>query len=413
MRAGQRSRGVAVGVACLAFVACAAGGKGAADAGPAGGRVVPVTVVPAARKDVQVTLDGLGSVAGFYTVSVRAQVDGRLDKVLFKEGQTVRKGDVLAQIDPRPFFIQLHTAQGATARDEATLKTSKVNLDRYKELRAQNLVAQQQVDDQAALVGQAEGAVLIDRAAVESARLNLAYASVVSPIDGIAGVRQVDPGNIVHASDATGIVVLTQIDPISVYVTLPQDDLPAIAEQMQKGSLNIDVWSRDGATKLGTGPVLLIDNQINATTGTLRLKATLPNPKHLLWPNQFVKAQLQLRTIKDALVVPAAAVQRGPDGTFTYVVNQDQTVAPHPVQVSMLQGDTAIIASGIEAGDQIVTDGQGQLRAGAKVKTRSPSPSIESTAPPAPVAPVPGTPGRPRSNHAQGKATSPEPGRAE
>jgi multidrug efflux system membrane fusion protein len=408
---GQPVRALALTLVCVVTVSGGCKGssdKGAPDGGAGAARVTSVTVVPAAKKDVQVTLDGLGSVAGFYTVNAKAQVDGRLDKVLFKEGQVVHKGEPLAQIDARPFYIQLHQAEGALARDDATLKTNQQNLERYKTLREQNLVPQQQVDDQVALVGQAQGAVLMDKAAVESARLNIAYANVVSPIDGIAGVRQIDPGNIVHAADATGIVVLTQIDPISVYVTLPQDDLPAIAEQMQKGALAIDVWSRDGSTKLGTGPLLLIDNQINQTTGTLRLKAAIPNPKHLLWPNQFVKAQLQLRTIKDALVIPAAAIQRGPDGTFTYVVNPDETASPHPVQVAMVQGDTAIVASGLNAGDQVVTEGQGQLRAGAKVKARP------QAAPASPDAPTGGG-GQPRPRgHAQGnKPANTDPGRAE
>jgi membrane fusion protein, multidrug efflux system len=349
----------------------ATGGPGGAGGGPGGGaRVVPVVATQVERRDVPIFLEGLGNVVAFKTVAVRPQVDGRLDRVLFREGQEVKQGEVLAQIDPRPFLIQLHQAEGAQARDSAQLKDLKLNLDRYKDLRARRLIAQQQVDDQAAQVGQLEGAVQIDRAAIESAKLNLDYARILAPIDGTTGIRQVDPGNIVHAADPTGIVVITQLDPISMVFTLPEDELPRIAPELARGQLPVEAWSRDGRTRLAIGKLGLVDNQINASTGTVRLKAIFENPQHLLWPNQFIKARLQLTTRKDALVVPSTVVQRGADGTYAYVINQDQTVAPRAVEVELTQGDQTLVAKGLAEGEQVVVDGQAQLRAGAKVQPR-------------------------------------------
>jgi membrane fusion protein, multidrug efflux system len=349
----------------------AGGGPGGAGGGPGGGaRVVPVVATQVERRDVPIFLEGLGNVVAFKTVAVRPQVDGRLEQVLFREGQEVKQGAVLAQIDRRPFLIQLHQAEGAQARDSAQLRDLKLNLERYKDLRARKLIAQQQVDDQAALVGQLEGAVQIDQAAIESAKLNLDYARILAPIDGTTGIRQVDPGNIVHAADPTGIVVITQLDPISMIFTLPEDELPRIAPELARGQLPVEAWSRDGRTRLAIGKLGLVDNQINASTGTVRLKAIFENPQHLLWPNQFIKARLQLTTRKDALVVPSTVVQRGAEGTYAYVINQDQTVAPRAVEVELTQGDQTLIAKGLAEGEQVVVDGQAQLRAGAKVLPR-------------------------------------------
>lgn len=335
-----------------------------------GGRVVPVIATQVERRDVPVFLEGLGNVVAFKTVAVRPQVDGRLEKVLFREGQAVKQGEVLAQIDPRPYLIQLHQAQGAHARDSAQLKAVQLNLERYKDLRARKLIAQQQVDDQSAQVGQLEGAVRIDQAAIESARLNLDYARILAPIDGVTGIRQVDPGNLVRASDPTGIVVITQLDPISMVFTLPEDELPRIAPQLSRGELPVEAWSRDGRTRLAVGKLGLVDNQINAATATVRLKAIFDNPQHLLWPNQFIKARLQLTTRKDALVVPSTVVQRGAEGAYAYVINQDQTVAPRAVEIELAQGDQTLISKGLAEGEQVVVDGQAQLRAGAKVLPR-------------------------------------------
>ena len=340
------------------------------QAAQAAARAIPVIVAPVQRRDVPIYLDGLGNVSAFYTVTVRSQVDGRLDQVLFREGQQVKKGDLLARIDPRPFQNQLAQAQGALARDKAQLEAAKVNLDRYRQLAAKKLIPQQQADDQAAMVGQLEGAVQVDVAAIASAKLNLDYASIRSPIDGVTGMRVVDPGNLVHASDANGLVVITQLDPIALLFSLPQDELPDVMRELQAAALTVEAWSRDGSQKLATGQLALVDNQINAATATLRLKAVFPNPQKLLWPNQFVKARLLLTTRKDALVVAATVPQRGPDGLFAYVVQQDQTVQPHNIEIDRTEGDVTIVAKGLTEGEQVVVDGQNQLRAGAKVMAR-------------------------------------------
>jgi len=336
----------------------------------AAGRAVPVVSAAVQMRDVPIYLDGLGNVSAFKTVTVRSQVDGRLDQVLFKEGQQVKTGELLARIDPRPFEVQLRQAEGALARDEAQLKAAKVNLDRYKQLAAKKLPPPQQADDQAALVGQLEGAVQVDRATIASARLNLDYANIRSPIEGVTGVRIVDPGNLVRASDTNGLVVITQLDPISVLFSLPQDELPRVMRELQAGTIPVEAWSRVGTQKLATGELALVDNQINAATATLRLKAVFPNPQRLLWPNQFVKARLLLTTRKNALVVPATVPQRGPDGTFAYVIQQDQTVQPRAIEIDHAEGDIAVVSKGLTEGEQVVVDGQNQLRAGSKVVAR-------------------------------------------
>lgn len=333
-------------------------------------RPVPVSAAVAAKRDVPIYLEGLGSVIAYKTVTVRPQVDGRLDKVLFREGQVVKKGDVLAQIDPRPFLVLLHQAEGALVRDNALLSDARRNQERYQTLLKQNLIAQQQLDTTSASVGQYQGAVQIDQAQVESARLQLEYARVTAPIDGVTGVRLVDEGNLVRAGDTGGLVVLTQLDPIAVLFTLPQDDLPRLLQQMPGGALTVEAYSRDGEARLGQGTVEVLDNQINQATASVRLKAVLKNPERSLWPNQFVKVRLLLTVRKDALVVPVTAVQRGPKGTFAYVIGADQTVQPRPVEVAQTAGDVAVLTRGVAAGEQVVTDGQNQLRPGSKVAPR-------------------------------------------
>jgi multidrug efflux system membrane fusion protein len=349
--------------------ACGASKSGAAVE-PRGARAVPVLPATVVRRDVPVYLEGIGNVVAYKTVTVRSQVDGRLMQVLFREGQAVRKGEVLAQIDPRPFQVQLHQAEGALARDRAQLQNANLMVKRDRDLVGQKLIAQQQLDSDQAVAGQTEGAVRIDEAAIESARLNLDYARITSPVDGVTGVRLVDPGNVVHAADPGGIVVVTQLDPVAVLFNLPQDELPRISDQMAHGKLAVAVYGRDGATALGKGELELIDNQINQATATLRLKAIVPNPEHHLWPNQFVKARLLLTTLKGALVVPASTLQRGPDGTFVYVVGADQTVALRPVEAVAPTGEVAIIDKGVSEGEIVVADGQNQLRPGSKVSLR-------------------------------------------
>jgi multidrug efflux system membrane fusion protein len=321
---------------------------------------------------VPVTLDGLGTVTAYKTVTVRSQVDGRLDSVAFQEGQFVKRGTLLALIDPRYYAIQLHQAEGALARDQAQLQGGKVNLERYTRVAKDKLIAQQQADDQGVLVGQLEGSVRTDQAQIEQAKLMLDYAHIRSPIDGVTGVRLVDPGNMVHPSEAAGIVVVTQIDPIAVLFTLPQDELPRVRQAMAEGKPAVDALSRDGSAVLATGILEVIDNQINATTATIRLKAIFPNPDRGLWPNQFVKARLHIGLHKDALVVPAVAVQRGPAGAFAYVVGEDKTVTARPVEVESTDTESAIIRSGLTPDETVVTEGQFQLKPGALVETRDP-----------------------------------------
>jgi membrane fusion protein, multidrug efflux system len=338
---------------------------------PASARPVPVTIAKAEKKDVPVWLEGLGTVAAWQQVTVRAQVDGRLDKVLFNEGQMVHKGDTLAQIDPRPFAAQLHQAEGAIARDRAQLHDTQINLERYRTLRSGKLIAEQQVDDQAALSGQAEGSVALDQAQIETAQLNLDYAHVRSPLDGITGVRQVDAGNVVHATDPNGLVVITQLDPAALFVTLPEDVLPEVTAAMAHGEVQVEAWSRDGLTKLGVGTLFVIDNQINSATATLKLKCKIPNAERKLWPNQFVKARLLVETRKDAIVIAASAVQRGPQGTFVYLAGADGKAQQRPIEVALTLGDVAIIGKGLQPGEDVIIEGQNQLRPGSALQQRS------------------------------------------
>jgi multidrug efflux system membrane fusion protein len=361
----------------------------ASTAAPAGSatpdRVVPVTVATVAKKDVQIWLEGLGTATPLATVNVKTLVDGPLLSVSFKEGQLVHKGDLLAQVDPRPFQNALHTAEAALARDGAQLRDARVNLERYRSLRAQNLIAQQQLDTQQALVEQNEATTKSDEASIDAAKLNLDYSRIVSPIDGVTGVRLIDVGNIVHAADQTFIVVVTQLDPMAVLFTLPEDDLPRVQREMNAGTIPCEAYSRDGQIKLATGSLGLIDNEVNQTTATIRLKAFFPNKDRSLWPNEFVKARLLLATKNDALVVPATVVQRGPKGTFAYVVNADNTVAVQAIDLSSTQGDDAIIAKGLEPGQKVVVDGQNQLKPGAKIQART-----SDVKAPGAGAPVPG-----------------------
>jgi multidrug efflux system membrane fusion protein len=337
-------------------------------------------VAAAAREDVPIWIEGLGTVQAFQQVTVRAQVDGRLDKVLFQEGQPVKKGEPLAQIDPRPFLVQLHQAQGALARDQAQLDAAKRNYERYKGLREQQLVAQQQVDDIAAQVGQFEGAVKIDQAQVEQAQLQLDYAQVKAPIDGITGVRLVDAGNLVKASDPNGIVVITTVDPAAVLFTIPQDRLSAVASAMSRGDVIVEVWNRDGQHKLATGKLAVLDNQINQATATLRLKAVVANSTRALWPNAFVKARMLVETRSGALVVPAVAVQRGPQGSYVYVVKPDNTVELRTVAIALLAGERAIVDKGVEASEQVVIEGANQLRPGGRVSIVKPGGAVSGSA---------------------------------
>jgi multidrug efflux system membrane fusion protein len=340
----------------------------------AASRPVPVKVTVVVKQDVQTSVDGLGAVVPLASVAVKCRVDGKLDQVMFREGQTMKKGEVLAQIDPRPFRIQLDQAAATLARDSAQARNAALNLERFKGLREQKLVAQQQVDDQQTLADQAAAVVGIDRAQVESAKLMLEWSRVTSPIDGVTGVRQVDPGNLVHASDATGLVLITQLDPIAVVFTLPQDALPQVVKAMAEGPLTVEAFARDGTTLISTGTLMMIDNQINQTTATMRLKAQFENASHQLWPNAFVKARLKLAKRPNMLVVPTPAVQRGPKGPFVYVVNSDDTAAVRSIEIEGTEGTLTMLKKGLEQGERVVLDGQSQLRPGSKVQVGAEAP---------------------------------------
>ncbi len=325
------------------------GAKGKGGKGDAANRPIAVSVGKADRRDVPIWIEGLASVSAWQQVTVQSQVGGQLTKVFFKEGQNVKRGDLLAQIDPRPYEVQLHQAEGTLAKDQASLVIAKLTLGRDQAMRKDDLVAQQQVDTDQSVVGQAEGLVQTDQASVENARLNLTYANVRSPIDGVAGVRLIDVGNYVMPTNTmglaqptssstttvatSGIVVLTQIDPIAVFITLPQDDLADVTAAMGRGEVPVEVVGRDGTAKIAMGRVTALDNQINSSTATLRLKTEIRNQNRVLWPNEFVKARVLVDTAKNALVVASAAVQRGPTGSFVYVVDEQKNAKQVTVEV--------------------------------------------------------------------------------
>jgi len=342
----------------------------AAKGGPGGGqsRPVPVLATAAQTKDVGVYLTGLGSVAPLNTVSVKSRVDGQLLRIDFREGQMVRAGDLLAEIDPRPFQVQLMQAEGQKAKDEAALHNAQVDLQRYQVLYAQDSIAKQQLDTQAATVAQVRATIQSDQAQIESAKLNLTYSRVTAPTGGRVGLRQVDVGNIVHTGDANGIVVITQLQPIDVLFTIPADHLPQVLPQVHSGKvLAVDAYDRELKRKLAAGKLLAVDNQVDPTTGTVRLKAQFPNADEALFPDQFVNARLLVNVLRGAVTVPTAAIQRSPQSTYVYVVKPDHTVENRNVAVELTEGDDAVIQSGVAAGDLVIVDGVDKLRPGMKV----------------------------------------------
>src|SRR5260370_14109362 len=331
---------------------------------------IPVVAAPVTARDVPVYLRGLGSATAFNTVTVKSRVDGQLVQVNFREGQQVKAGELLAVIDPRPFDVQLHQAQATLAKDQAQLTDAQVNLQRYTALFAEGVIAKQQVDTQQAAVGTLQGSIGADRAQIESAQLNLTYCRITAPIGGRVGLRMVDAGNIVHAADPNGMLVITQLEPIAVIFTLPEDNLPDVQKQMRNGSLTVEAYSRDDSTKIATGKLVTINNQIDPTTGTDKLKAVFDNSDGALWPNQFVNIRLLIDVKKNALTVPTAAVQRGTQGMFAYVVKPDKTVEVRTIKTGVTEGNISSIESGLNPGEMVVTDGQDKLQAGSKVEIR-------------------------------------------
>jgi len=334
----------------------------------------PAVVVDAAnaiRRDIPGYLDGLGTVQAYYTVKVTARVDGQLDTVAFTEGETLKKGQLLAQIDPRPFKSALDQAVAQRAKDEAQLGNAKRDMDRYLLLAPQDLASKQTVDTQRSTVAQSEAQLKVDDATIENARTQLSYTTITAPINGRTGIRQVDPGNIVHASDTGGIVVMTQIQPISVMFTLPEDAVAQMTEALASGPTSVVALARDDGTVLDTGTVALLDNQIDQTSGTIRVKATFPNPHQLLWPGEFVTARVLVKVHKQALTIPAAALQRGPDGMFAFVIQPNSTVEVRPLKVTLVDENTVIVDSGLNPGERVVTSNLYRLQPGTVVRINS------------------------------------------
>ncbi|MGE5414644.1 MAG: MdtA/MuxA family multidrug efflux RND transporter periplasmic adaptor subunit [Syntrophomonadaceae bacterium] len=397
--AKPRRLGLWIGLGILGLIVAAiviSRSRSSSDSAQAAARAraqapIPVVVADARTADFPVYLIGLGTVTPLSTVTVRSRVDGQLLRVDFREGQLVHEGDLLAEIDPRPFQVQLTQAEGQLAKDQAALNNAKLDLSRFKDLVAQGLIPQQQYDAQISTVAQAEAAIKTDQGSIDAAKLNLTYARITAPITGRAGLRQVDPGNMVHATDQGGIVVLAELDPIAVLFTLPEDSLQAVLRRIRGGvTLPVEAWDRNLKTRLETGKLLTVDNQIDPTTGTVRLKAQFDNHDGALFPQQFVNVRLLIDTLSHVVVVPSAAIQRTQTGSIVFVAGADGTVSMRPVEVPQQDGENAVIAKGVAAGEQVVVDGVDKLQQGSKVVARKAGqPQAVPAARSAPAAPKP------------------------
>ena len=342
--------------------------------------IVPVAAVPAKLGDLKQYISAIGTVTAYNTVTIKSRVDGQLDKVNFTEGQMVKAGDLLAEIDPRPYQVALEQAEGTLAKDVASLENAKVTFARDQELFKQNALARQDLDNQEATVGQDAGLIESDKGAVDNAKLNLTYSRITSPITGRVGLRLVDPGNIIHATDTTGLAVITQLQPIAVDFSIPEDDLPSLETAMRADpNLPVEAYDRDFKHILATGHLLTTDNQIDQSTGTIKLKASFPNEDSALFPNQFVNAKLLANTLHNVILIPAAGLQRSQQGSFVYVVKPDQTVEMRSVTVGAAQSDVIAIDKGLAAGDLVVTDGVDKLQQGSHVSVQTAAISPAST----------------------------------
>jgi membrane fusion protein, multidrug efflux system len=339
----------------------------AASKKDSGNQTISVGVVSVQQRDVPYYLTGLGTVTAFNTVTLHTRVDGQIMQVFFKEGQFVHAGDLLIQIDPRPYQVALDQAEGQLAKDEASQNDAKVDLSRYQTLWQEGVVARQQLDTQQATVGQYDGAIKSDEAQIDSAKLNLTYCRITSPINGRVGLRLVDPGNIVHATDTNGMLVITQVQPIAVDFTLPEENLPEVVAEMRNRQLVVDAYSSDGKTKLSDGKLLTLDNEIDPTTGTIKLKSEFANANMSLWPNQFVNTRLFLSVKKGAVVVPSATIQTGAQGPFVYVIGSDNKAEVRQVQADFSEGNISVIRQGLKPGEVVVVDGADKLQSGSTV----------------------------------------------